>query len=83
MSMFCIQLFTKSYFIWRLTDHLQLIERYIQNKWQENLTTQPVFQNEQKHSFGDAKKAQIYWPCVTQMEARIIYEGMRIGDRQS
>lgn len=65
--MFCIQLFTKSYFIWRLTDHLKLTERYIQNKLQENLITLLVFQNEQKHSFGDTKEAQIYWPCMTQM----------------
>lgn len=45
----------------------ELTERYIQNKLQENLITLPVFQTEQKHSFGDTKEAQIYWPCITQM----------------
>lgn len=65
--MFCIQLFTKSYFIQRLTDHLQLTERYdIPNKLQENLITLLVFQNEQKHSFEDTREAQTYWPYMTQ-----------------
>lgn len=78
--MFCILLFTKSCFIWRLTDHLQLTEKHIQNKLQENLITLPVFQNEKKALFGGHQGGS---DLLTLHNSNALYEGMKKDDRQS